>query len=617
MASAAALLALTAGVVLDAAPFATTWRLSKSDHFEVYTTASEGRAREALTYFERVHGFFTDFMKMSPRTAQPTRLIVFNSTREYAPFRPNEIAVAFYQPGPDRDYIVMRSLEQDAYPIVVHEYVHLVIRHSLANYPPWLNEGLAEYFSTMEPEGAKMGVGRVPLDRLLYLKDVSRLIPITRLVAVDHDAPEYNTEKHAGTFYSESWALVHMLMSDPKYRSDFSKLARVISDGAEGGAAFQQVYGKSLSAVEHDLEGYIQRSAYVYFRADYKQPKATDRALVSVVETFDADLVTANLLANQRAKENDARAVFARLEQQQPNHLALLESRAIFEVRAGNTTEALPFLRRAEAAGTANPQLLRHYASLVRDQEPDHARELLTKAVTAAPDDIDLRAMLASMQLQAGNSSAVLATLAPITQLPAEKAFNVFQLLANAHLREQHAAEARDAAALAVKHARTPEQADYAKRLAANVDSYFARLADADAARISRAPGQPSTSLEHSAPATNAPGTKTIESGITADNDLTTNLLRPQEGRLTLAVGRITNLVCGSQNPILEVTTLSGVLRLTIDAPDAIRVLGAGGIQTDLQCGAQNVRIRVGYSPKVDRPRNTIGNLRLLDYTIK
>ena len=106
------------------------WTYGSSDHFEVYTTGGDKRARAALAYFERVHAFFADFLKLAPQQRHPTRLIVFSNDREYAPYRPNAGVVAFYAPGPDRDYIVMRSMDPEAYPIVVHEYAHLIVRHS-------------------------------------------------------------------------------------------------------------------------------------------------------------------------------------------------------------------------------------------------------------------------------------------------------------------------------------------------------------------------------------------------------------------------------------------------------------------------------------------------------
>jgi hypothetical protein len=54
-----------------------------------------------------------------------------------------------------------------------------------------------------------------------------------------------------------------------------------------------------------------------------------------------------------------------------------------------------------------------------------------------------------------------------------------------------------------------------------------------------------------------------------------------------------------------------------IDDPLKIRVLGTGQVQTDLNCGPQDVPIRVGYEPSADRAKNTVGNVRVLDFSVK
>src|SRR5690242_5579713 len=95
-------------LVLPGAPRAAdTWTYAASDHFEVYTTGGARQARDALAYFERVHAFFSDFLHLTPKQARPTRVIVFSGDRDYKPYRVNEVAVAYFRPGPDRDYIVM------------------------------------------------------------------------------------------------------------------------------------------------------------------------------------------------------------------------------------------------------------------------------------------------------------------------------------------------------------------------------------------------------------------------------------------------------------------------------------------------------------------------------
>jgi len=550
------------------------------------------RSNEALASFERVHAFFTDYMNLSPATARPTRLIVFSGENEFKPYRANAVSRAYYQSAADRDYIVMSSLDSESQRVVVHEYVHLLVRHSNLDYPVWLNEGLAEFFSTIEPQGSKMAVGRVPVDRLVYLNTEARLIPLARLLAVEHGDPEYNTTAHAGTFYSESWALVHMLMTDSRYRPHVHAFMDAVGNGADAHAALPSAFGKTLAAVQSDLEGYIRKQTYVYLTAPYKEPKISDKAPVRTADAFEAGLVTANLLAASPGKEAEARAAFDALAQVKPEDVDLLESRAYFELRTANPDEARPLLERAIALGSTNAATYRDYAT--RFGVPlDSAETLLRKAVTLDPADLALRLYLAETQLGLKKGADALATLAPVKRVGPDDTFLLLQLLANAHVLERHWPEASGAARQAMDHARTPEEKRYAANLVQSIADYAARVAESEALR------------------TGAPAPATIPAGAPRPSSTVPIGMPP----LT-AVGRLKNMICGAP-PILEISADGGTLRLVIDDPLLIRVTGTGQVQAELRCGPQDVPVRVGYEPAADRARNTIGNVRLIDFSVK
>lgn len=567
------------------------WTYASSDHFEVYTTGGESRARQALASFERVHAFFTDYMGLSPAATRPTRLIVFSSEGEFKPYRANAVARAFYQAGADHDYIVLSSLDPDSQRVVVHEYVHLIVRHSNVSYPVWLNEGLAEFFSTIEPEGSKMAVGKVPVDRLLYLNTDARLLPLARLLAVGRGDPEYNTTAHVGTFYSESWALVHMLMTDPRYRPNTHTFMEAVGNGDDARTVIPSAFGKPIAAIQSDLEGYIRKQTYAYFSTPYTQPKINDKAPVRTADAFEAGLVTANVLAASPAKADEARAAFDALSQQKPQDISLLESRAYFEIRARHEDVARPLLEQAIDLGSTNPATYRDLAT--RFSLPlEDSESLLRKAVTLDPADVTLRMYLADAQVRLRKGADALATLAPIKRVGPDDAFRLLELLANAHLLERHLPDALGASRQAMDHARTPEEKQYAARLAQSISDYAARVAESEALRTGAA-----------APS----GTSSA-----APRDTGASVPLPP---LT-AVGRLKNVIC-SAPLILEVAVEGKTLRVAVDDPLKIQVIGTGQVQAELKCGPQDVPVRVAYEPAADRAHNTVGNVRVLDFSVK
>ncbi len=275
-----------------------------SPNFELLTTAGSSDARRTVEYFEQVRGFFVQGRDVKVDTKLPVTIVLFRNEKEFKPYSTNEVAIAYYVGDNSRDYIVMGHTGNQVRPTAVHEYIHLLLRRLDINVPIWLNEGMAEVYSTISPLANKIAVGAVPEGRAWALQD--KWLPLTTVLSVGYKSPEYNKKQHAGMFYAQSWMLVHMLMLGHDYRSGFSKfLAMVIEDGtAEGCAsAFEKVYGKSPGEVEKDLAAYYRSGARKVAVFDTRFEKIGGLEPASA-EEFTVDLHLARILAaSGRAKK--------------------------------------------------------------------------------------------------------------------------------------------------------------------------------------------------------------------------------------------------------------------------------------------------------------------------
>ena len=195
------------------------WIRLTTPHFEMYTTNSEKQGAAALQLFEQVRYFFLQSSNSKAAPSTPVRIIAFRSEQEYKPYRLNDSAFAYYLQSRKADYIVMQDISPEHYRAAVHEYTHLIIRHQNLTFPVWLNEGLADFYSSLEPRGEQAVVGRVLDDSLALLKN-TRWLDLNVLFSVDQDSPCYNERAKASIFYSESWALTHMLSLGNDYRPD-------------------------------------------------------------------------------------------------------------------------------------------------------------------------------------------------------------------------------------------------------------------------------------------------------------------------------------------------------------------------------------------------------------
>ena len=253
----------------------------------------------------------------------------------------------------------MESLRGEVYQTAVHEYMHLLIRHSGGSFPLWLNEGMAELYSSMNVQGGKMRVGDLHVGRYQLLK-TSKWLPMELLMEVDHQSPIYTAKGHSGIFYSQSWALAHMIMLGDKYRDKAGEfLRKVAGEEMPAAKAFQDVYGKTLFKVLKDLEDYLSANSIKIALFDYK-PEKSPAPEVRPATPFESDLAVARLLS--RAEDpRDAEEIFERLEAQEAANLELSEARVSLDVpqEAGGGTEAVRPRHRRRQPESKGPYAVR------------------------------------------------------------------------------------------------------------------------------------------------------------------------------------------------------------------------------------------------------------------
>lgn len=402
------------------------WAYSQGEHFEVYTTGGDEVARRALEQFDRVHVYFEQALHLQPITGPRTHLIVFNTPEEFAPYASNASVKAFYQSSVDGDFIVLPTLRGDVFPAIAHEYAHLVSRRSGNHYPLWLDDGLAEYLSTVTPQNAKLQIGAPPPERTRALGFGVRLMPLERLFAIGRDSAEYNTPARAGLFYAQSWALTHMLLTDERYRDRSAALLAKLGHNEPTALALTTVYGRPVDDIARDLSKYTLRGHYKTSLIDVNLPDTATASTPRPATDFEAGVMMATLLAANQARRADAARAFSALELQNPNDLFLIESEAMFAVRAMRYDDARPLLERAILLQSANARIYSHLAD-IRSTAADNAHytaedqdALLATALSLAPADVEVRIQVARALVRQRRGTDALVMLDSIGRVPIE-----------------------------------------------------------------------------------------------------------------------------------------------------------------------------------------------------
>jgi hypothetical protein len=560
----AALLCLNSVVAADP-----HWSRMASAHFEMYTTASERSARDTLRYFEQVHSVFAQ--AMPPSTAQPSavRILAFSSQKEYEPYRLNEFATAFYRSAGDRDYIVMSHTGAETFPIAVHEYVHLVVRHANVNLPPWLNEGLAELYSTLQPSGDKLLVGSLIAGRYhALLRD--DWVPLQTILEAGHDSPYYNEKNKAGSLYNEGWALTHMLVLSPDYRPKFSQFTHLIAAGVDSAAALEQTYRVPLSQIESELKNYLRGGRFRGVLLPIKLEKVDDDLKAEPADAFEVKLLLAEI-GDRAGREETTRAALQGLIAENPKRSEPHVDLGYLDRRERRSGDARQEFAKAFELGGRSPRMLWDCGRMVEAADQVTAIDAFREVLKQEPDRVEVRLELASVQLRAHPQDA-LATLAQVNKVTTKEAPRMFTLLAYASLGAGNRSEARAAAERLKGVATNDEDRAQADQILQFLDHSEGGVAPA------LPEGQPGVVRRRYA-------------GPFAVRESADGETRPSY------TGGLVDLECEAQTTLI-IDTAEGKKRVLVEDPGQVVVQGVRAAEVNLVCGPQKARpIRVEYDP--------------------
>ncbi len=374
----------------------------------------------------------------------PTAVFVLGTHKAMEPLlplykgKPATIGGYFGQ-GSDSNYIIM-SLEgyEESSEITFHEYTHLLVRNAVKALPVWLNEGLAEYYSSYAviDHGKAAEVGRAIKRHIILLRQ--RYVPIAELIAVDQSSPMYNEGERRSIFYAESWALTHyMLLARPNGGAAVNNYANEIAEGRAPIDAFRTAFGSSPADVDKELQEYLRHLTFPAIRF-----------------TFATQLAFQGPAAGQPMTAGEIEAWIGDAQR-----------------RVQRADEAAPRIEKAVAAepNTAIAQLALGHLR-VSQQRTDAALEAFDRAAGLAPDDFLIQYVSGTSRLRAARTASAeqrVATLAALKRATMLNGASSDAYAALAYVQMQSRESLKDART-SIEHAiaLSPGRLDYRLRYA-------------------------------------------------------------------------------------------------------------------------------------------------------
>lgn len=471
----AALLPLTTSLLVPAARAQVagdTWVSVRSPRYLFVGNAPAAEVRRAAARFELFAAAFSElFPALGAHAEVPTRVFVFRDYESLRPFRPlHEGSPAdfkgYFQPGADVNHIVvpLALSDEDAQSVHNHEAVHLLLAATARRVPDWLNEGLAQYYSTMKVSAGGATLGS-PVARHAAVLRKARLVPPARLFEIDRGSRDYRTGAARDLFYAQSWAIVHYLVSADAGRGHLRlfRFLEMLASGMKVEESFRRAFELDYAALERGLADYVRRGRYatrelVFSGGGVREEdlKSTPLAgaeaqfylgdlLLHVGHFAEAETRLRRALALDRAaapaytslgmalvrqrRFGAARQSLRRAVALAPdNYLAhyyhayalsredMEDEQTVSEYSPGLAAEMRAALERAITLEPRFPDSYRllAFVHLVTGERLDEAVELLGRGLALAPNRPDMLFVLAQVHLRRGDATAARAALAKV-----------------------------------------------------------------------------------------------------------------------------------------------------------------------------------------------------------
>ncbi|MDA0803476.1 MAG: DUF1570 domain-containing protein [Planctomycetota bacterium] len=165
---------------------------------------------------------------------------------------PNGAALAYYTEGVS-EARVKHVIQHEGFHQVAHAYFG-------SDLPPWLNEGLAEFFGEALVVGNDVVLGQSRPTVIGTVADAARQRKhIDFFDVLDMTGEQWNANLRSGDAslqYNQSWSMVHFLVlgDGGRYQQAFEGLLRLLNQGVPAIPAFEQAFGLNDPQDVHEFQ---------------------------------------------------------------------------------------------------------------------------------------------------------------------------------------------------------------------------------------------------------------------------------------------------------------------------------------------------------------------------
>jgi tetratricopeptide (TPR) repeat protein len=413
------------------------WTEVTSPHFRLWTDLPSKCARAAMIEYEQDYAALRDIaFPFDIEPAGRTTLVLFSRAQDQDRLLRDAMAAGMFSrsnsPWGEPTMAVIRWWQlEEARTTFMHELTHHFVRFYYGQVPTWMNEGLAEFYETLDVTNgwAEMGATHrrrsprptrwellIPSSKAVRPDDLTGAHRFTLMASTLPSVPQLDAMGGAEFYgfrasgehargetmarnYTASWVYVHFLKTGPpRYQKAFDDYLRRVAAGASHRAAWTAAFqGISHAEIDAAIQERFEDENNPGLRTEYEHPKPPPMSerVMSDAEVHVAWTKVRAKSQRDRIGEDlvDVEEALAR----EPNNAAAIFARARVHLGAGRLADAEVDARRAMQL---QPDELRYVEGLVAIYQAMDRK-------SASPSWERLEPLLAKLSSPAASSSAL------------------------------------------------------------------------------------------------------------------------------------------------------------------------------------------------------------------
>jgi tetratricopeptide (TPR) repeat protein len=387
------------------------WIEVRTENFRFFSNAGKSSTKRVAVDLEELREVFAQLTDYELQSPIPTLIYIFKSEKSFKPYKilyqGNPASVAgYFAARPQANFIAVTAGSREGSGIVFHEYVHYLAANNLWYLPLWFSEGLAQLYETFEVFQDRVYIG-LPIPRHVLWLRRSTPIPLEELFSVNHISPMYNERSRQGSFYAQSWALVHyLLLGNEERRVQLDRYLALIRNGFPEPTAFSRAFETDYETLERELRTYLRLTNFPYIETTTEID--VDRSF-NVREMSHSEVLfrLGDLLANQDPPRPESRSYFEAAIEADPANGAALSALAIEAESRADWAVAAAFHQRALEASPSDHLIVFRAGQFarVRGSDTSTAIEILTRSTELDPGFAPAWAALARTYAEAAITS--------------------------------------------------------------------------------------------------------------------------------------------------------------------------------------------------------------------